>query len=340
MKRAAGIGGLLIAVMIVTAWLDPKFISAFNLQNIARWTGLFGIATIGEAFVIMGGGIDLSIGSVIGLVGSLLPYLLRTVGMPLWLALLTVGVLSVGIGLAHGLLITKMRLQPFVVTLCGLFIYRGVARFVTGDTTQGFGTEYTGLRYLATGAPFSVPAPGVGWLSIPMPFVLLLGLAIIAALLLNSTVFGTYLLAIGRNEKAARFSGVNTDRVIIASYVLSSGLAGFAGILFALDLNSVQPSGHGNFYELYAIAGAVLGGCSLRGGEGSILGVVIGTAVVRVLYNAINILGIATQLEFAVIGLVILVGVIADTLVRRYAAARRQARENAEGVRPWISSSA
>ncbi|MBA3352411.1 MAG: ABC transporter permease, partial [Blastocatellia bacterium] len=210
MRRAAGICGILIFVMAITAWLDPKFISAFNLQNIARWTGLFGIITLGQAFVIIGGGIDLSIGSVVGLVGALLPFLLRTAGMPLWLALVTVSALSVAIGLAHGLLITKLKLQPFVVTLCGLFIYRGVARFITGDTTQGFGTEFSGLRYLATGAPISIPLPGVGWLSIPMPFIILILLATFAALLLNSTVFGTYLLALGRNEKAARFSGINT----------------------------------------------------------------------------------------------------------------------------------
>ena len=105
--------------------------------------------------------------------------------------------------------------------------------------------------------------------------------------------------------------------MIVLAYVICSGLAAVAGILFALDINSIQPSGHGNFYELYAIAAAVLGGCSLRGGEGSILGVVIGAAVMRVLYNAINILGIPTQLEFAIIGAVILAGVIVDEMFKR-----------------------
>jgi ribose transport system permease protein len=151
----------------------------------------------------------------------------------------------------------------------------------------------------------------------------MLAIALAAGVLLNRTVFGRYLLALGRNEQAARYSGINTDRMIILAYVLCSALAGFGGILFSLDINSVQPSGFGDFYELYAIAAAVLGGCSLRGGEGSILGVVIGTAVMRFLNNSINLLGIPSQLEFAIIGLVILAGVVTDELVKRWAAAQR-----------------
>ena len=147
-------------------------------------------------------------------------------------------------------------------------------------------------------------------------------LAILAGLLLNRTVWGRYMMALGQNEEAARFSGINTDRMVILAYVIGAVTAGFGGVLFALDVNSVQPAVHGNFYELYAIAAAVLGGCSLRGGEGSILGVVIGAAVLRLLYNAINILEIPTQLEFAIIGMVILLGVIADEAVLRIGALR------------------
>jgi ribose transport system permease protein len=150
-------------------------------------------------------------------------------------------------------------------------------------------------------------------------------IAIVAAVLLRLTVFGRYLLALGNNEEAARYSGINTDRIVIASYVFCSVLAALGGVLFALDVNSIQPSGLGEFYELYAIAAAVLGGCSLRGGEGTILGVVIGAAVMRVLYNAINILHIPTHFEFAIIGIVILAGVMADELIRRLVARRRVA---------------
>ena len=272
-----------------------------------------------STFVIITGGIDLSIGSTIGLVGSLLANLLTIKGWSVPAALAAVMLLSLGIGLAHGLLVTKLRLQPFVVTLCGLLIYRGLARFITNDQSQGFGNSFEGLRWIATGK-IALPIS----FALPFPLVVMAVVGILAAIFLNRTIYGRYLLALGRNETAARYSGINTDAMKIIAYVICSGLAGVAGILFSLNLNSVQPSGLGEFYELYAIAGAVLGGCSLRGGEGSILGVIIGSAVMRVLYNSINILRIPTHWEFAIIGAVILCGVIVDELVKR---AHRLARE-------------
>ena len=138
------------------------------------------------------------------------------------------------------------------------------------------------------------------------------------------TIYGRYLLALGGNEEAARYSGINTARMIVLAYVICSGLAGLGGMLFVLDVNSAQPVDFGNFYELYAIAAAVLGGCSLRGGEGTILGVVIGAAVMQVLRNSITLLGIPTQLEFAIIGAVILAGVVTDETLKLMIARRRQ----------------
>ncbi|MFK7778737.1 MAG: ABC transporter permease [Gimesia sp.] len=330
MKKVLGILVLLIVVCIITAVSNENFFSAYNMQNVIRLTSLFGIISIGVAFVIISGGIDLSIGSVICLVGSLLPYLLVEHGYSIPAAMLLVGTISIAIGLFHGLLITKLKLQPFVVTLCGLLIYRGIARGITKDETQGFGTAYTGLRYLATG---KIDLPFIEGFQLPVPFLIMLGFAIVAAFFLNKTIFGRYLKAIGNNEAAARYSGIKTDRVVIMSYVICSFLAGVGGVLFALDINSVQPEGIGNFYELYAIAAAVLGGCSIRGGEGSILGVIIGSALMRVLRNSITMLGIPSQLEFAIIGGVILIGVITDELVKRYATKRRaiqQARQSTE----------
>ena len=151
-------------------------------------------------------------------------------------------------------------------------------------------------------------------------------IAVVAAFFLNRTIWGRYLLALGRNEEAARFSGIRTDRVVILSYVICAGLSGLAGVLFSIDVNSAQPAGFGNFYELYAIAAAVLGGCSLRGGEASILGVLVGSALIRLIYNSINILSIPTELEFAIMGTVILLGVATDEVVRKIAAQRRRAR--------------
>jgi ribose transport system permease protein len=210
-----------------------------------------------------------------------------------------------------------MKLQPFVVTLCSLLFLRGIGRYATEDQSVGFGSGFDTLGKLANG---SIP---LGGFDLPIPFVSLIVVALVAGFLLRFTIYGRYLFALGRNEEAARYSGINTDRVTIGAYVFCSLCAGFSGIVFALDLNTVQPAGMGEFYELFAIAAAVLGGCSLRGGEGSILGVVIGTAVIRVLYNAINILGLPSQLEFAIIGAVLLAGVIVDELVKRMVARRR-----------------
>jgi ribose transport system permease protein len=228
--------------------------------------------------------------------------------------------LGAAIGLVHGLLVTRLGLQPFVVTLCGLLIYRGVARGLTQDQSQGFGTAHKGLRSLAT-ARF--PIFGEGGFELPATTLIFLVIAVLAAVFLNRTVWGRYLLALGRNEQAARYSGIDTGRMKLLAYVISSTLAALGGMLFVLDINAAQPSDFGNFYELYAIAAAVLGGCSLRGGEGSILGLLVGSALMVVLNNMINLAHPQYQnVEFAIIGGVILAGVIADELVRR--AARRR----------------
>jgi ribose transport system permease protein len=317
MKKVLGIFGLLVTICVFTAVMNPDFINPYNIQNTVRWTALYGILSIGAAFVIITGGIDLSIGSVVGLVGSVLALLMTVKGVPAPVAIAACLGLSVSIGLIHGLLITKVKLQPFVVTLCGLLLYRGIARYLTDDQSLGFGSAHEGLRQFATG---SIP---LGDFRLPYPLIILIVIAVTAAIVLNRTLFGRYLFAVGRNEEAARYSGISTTRVTLAAYVICSLMAGIGGILFALDVNSVQPASFGEFYELYAIAAAVLGGCSLRGGEGSILGVIIGAAVMRVLYNAINILGIPTHLEFAIIGAVILAGVIVDEMVKRMVAKRR-----------------
>ena len=322
MKKLLGIFGLLVVVFTATALINHQFVSAYNLQNLISWTSLFGIISIGVAFVIITGGIDLSIGSVIGLVGSLMAWLLTQKGWSVPATLFAAVLISLLIGLGHGLLITKVRLQPFVVTLCGLLLYRGIARYLTGDQSLGFGNSYEGLRQLAIGK-----LQITGTFALPFAVFILVAVAVTAHVFLERTIWGRYLLAMGRNETAARFSGINTDRMKILAYVICSLLAGVGGILFSLNLNSIQPSGLGEFYELYAIAAAVLGGCSLRGGEGTIIGVIIGTAVMRVLYNAINILGIPTHLEFAIIGAVILAGVVADEVVKRIAARRAAARQ-------------
>ena len=149
-------------------------------------------------------------------------------------------------------------------------------------------------------------------MGVPNTFIFLILLAIVMWVVLHRSVYGRWLLAVGKNEEAARFSGIRTNLVIGGAYVISGALAGVSTVLLVFYTNSVSPSSFGNFYELYAIAAAVLGGCSLRGGEGSILGIVLGTALLQVLQNLVNILGIPSSLNFAVMGTVILLGVLTD----------------------------
>jgi ribose transport system permease protein len=314
MKKELGIFILLAVLCAVTGFENPRFFSHANLVNMANVIGMFGIFGIGAGLVIVTSGIDLSVGSMIALTGMLLVMALTQWHWPWPLATLFVLGVALALGWAHGFLVTRFKMQPFIVTLCGLLLYRGMARFIARDTTLGFGDlpGFETLRSLASGSLFGFP----------MPFVLLIVIAAVMWVVLHRSVYGRYLFAVGRNEEAARFSGINTRRVVAGSYVLAAGLTGVSGILFAFYTNSVSPSTQGNFYELYGIAAAVLGGCSLRGGEGSILGILIGTALLQVLQNLVNLLGIPSSLNFAVMGAVVLVGVLADQIFKQRAAAK------------------
>lgn len=315
MKKELGTFILLVILCIVVSVLNPRFLAGANLQNMARLIGAYGIFSIGLGIVIITSGIDLSVGSVFALLGVLLSIMLTEWGWAAALAVAAIIGIGMGLGLLHGLLITRLNLQPFIVTLCGLLFYRGLARFIANDETKGFGsaTGFESLQTLATGSILGVPTP----------FVLLVLISIVMWIMLHRSVYGRYLFAVGRNEEAARYSGINSQRIITAAYVISGALAGFAGIIFAFYTNSVSPSSHGNFFELYGIAAAVLGGCSLRGGEGSIIGILIGTALLQVLQNLVNLLGVPSSLNFAVMGAVILIGVIGDQILRRRAAKSR-----------------
>jgi ribose transport system permease protein len=309
-KKDIGLLILILVVGAVVSLINPRFLSPINLSNTANLIGLFGLFSIAQAFVIITGGIELSVGSIIALLGVIFIDLLSTHDVSWGLALAIVIGIGILMGAVHGLLVTKMRMQPFVVTLCGLLIYRGIARFYTEDATAGFafGQNFPTLEWLAAGRTYGIPHS----------LVALIIVAIVMGVLLHRTVFGRYLFAVGKNEEAARYSGIPTGRIIVTAYIICTGLTALAAVFIAMYTRSISPASHGNFYELYAIAAAVLGGCSLRGGEGSILGVVLGTILLQVLQNLVNLLGIPSSLNFAVIGGVILLGVIADQQFMRY----------------------
>lgn len=341
MRKNLGLFAILLGLMALTyAWERgnggaSRFMTMDNWKNLLTWVGLFGILSLGQSLVIITGGIDLSAGSVVCLVGVVAAMLMDkgagwhpAAAIPASLALAT------GIGLWHGLMITRMRMQPFVVTLCGLFIYRGIARLIARDTTQGFGTAYESLRWFGKGtladlAPGMDRASQLGQLMnmIVAPFLVMLLLALLLAAFLHASAPGRHLFALGANEEAARFSGIATTRLVVGAYVACTVISAIGGLLLAFKVNSLGPSDFGSFYELYAIAGAVLGGCSLRGGTGNVLGIMLGIALIFILRNLVNLLSIPSELEYVVIGGTILLGVCVDELLTRRAAARARVVE-------------
>ncbi|HLM40400.1 MAG TPA: ABC transporter permease [Microvirga sp.] len=309
LKKELGLLILILVIGALTAVINPQFVSQVNLMNLANQIGLFGLISIGVGLVIITGGIELSVGSMFALLGIFFLDLLinHEIVWPLALAVTILG--GFCLGAIHGLLVTRLKMQPFVVTLCGLLLYRGIARWYTADSTQGFGygEGYETLEWLMSGRTYNVPHT----------FIFLMIVATIMGIVLHRSVYGRYLFAVGKNEEAARFSGISTKAVITTAYIIAGTLAGISAVFFVFYTQSVSPSAHGNFYELYAIAAAVLGGCSLRGGEGSIIGIVLGTVLLQVLQNLVNMLGIPSSLNFAVMGAVILLGVLADQQLQR-----------------------
>lgn len=317
-RKNLGLTILILVVSAAVAILNPRFLSPVNLSNTANLIGLFGIFAIAQAFVIISGGIELSSGSVIALLGVIFVDLVGNDVLSPLSATLLVLALGALIGALHGVLVARVGLQPFVVTLCGLLIYRGIARYYTEDATAGFafGASFPTLEWLTAGRILGVPNSLTAMLLI----------AVVTGILLHRSVFGRVLLATGRNPEGARYSGINTQVVLIVAYLICAVLTAVAAIFLAMYTRSISPASHGNFYELYAIAAAVLGGCSLRGGEGSILGVVLGTVLLQVLQNLVNLLGIPSSLNFAVMGSVIILGVLADNwFLKRKASSRQSA---------------
>jgi ribose transport system permease protein len=326
MRKELGLAVLILVIGCIVALLQPRFISTVNLVNMANLVGLYGLFSIGQGLVIITAGIELSVGSVFALIGVVFVDMVVNWGWSWPLALAAAIGMGGVFGAIHGFLVARVGIQPFVVTLCALLIYRGAARYYTDDATVGFGYggDFDTLADFATGRSFGVPNT----------FLTMVLVALVMWVVLHRSVFGRYLFAVGKNEEAARYSGISTRAVIASAYVICGLLAGLAAVFLAFYTNSIQPSAHGNFYELYAIAAAVLGGCSLRGGEGSILGIILGTVLLQVLQNLVNLLGIPSSLNFAVMGTVILIGVLADQHLQKMRTARLARAVPAAADRP------
>lgn len=340
--RIAGVVVLLVAIYValgIVGEIPPKTdtLGASNLIDVANRQGMTGVITIGVAVLIITGAIDLSIGSVIAFSAVAFGVMVttginiagvRTGAIHPYLAIPIVLALGALIGLVNGLLVTRLKLQAFLVTLCGLFVYRGLARYIVDRTSMpgestvlslnpSFEQPFNVLRYALIGKD------SARVLQFPMQMVVLLVVTIVVGIVLHKTVIGRYWYAIGHNESAARFSGISTNRYRMIGFVISSLLASLCGVMWFLDYREANPVSAGDMWELYAITGAVLGGCSLRGGEGTILGAFLGAMVLPVLKNLINFMGVRDPVIPVVIGLTLLFGTVADEFFRRRSALRK-----------------
>jgi len=294
----AGLIGLCLLLWILT----PHFLTVANALNVMEQTSINAIVAVGMTFVIISGGIDLSVGSLVALSGVVLASTLKS-GWPVPLAMAAGLGVGAATGLINGLVIAFGRLPPFIMTLGMMSVARGAALLMTdGRPISGFDA---GFRSIATGRVLGVPAP----------IVLTLAIYAVAHFVLSRTRFGRYVYGIGGNEEATRLSGVNVRFHKTMVYVVSGVTSAIAAVLLTARLNTAQPIA-GIMYELDAIAAVVIGGTSLSGGEGNLGGTLIGALTMGVLRNGLNLLGVSSFLQQLVIGVVIIVAVLVDVLVK------------------------
>ena len=302
-----GVFLILAAMVLFLSVFTNTFLTSTNIFNILRAFSWIAISAFGECMVIITGGIDLSVGSVMGFSGLVSAMLLRaSVAVPF----AVLGGLGAGavIGILNGLMVTKAKLPPFIATLGMLLMARGLCYGITGgwpvqDLPQGFRTL----------GQLDIPFLGAG---IPLPLLILIVIAVVSALFLKRTVWGYRIYAVGGNEVASGLSGISTDRVKILVYTLAALLTAVGGILMTARLGVAAPTA-ANGYELDVIAAAVVGGTSLAGGEGTILGVLVGAAIMQVLRTGLVLTGVSAYWLQAVQGLVIVVAIMLDQLRKR-----------------------
>jgi ribose transport system permease protein len=298
--QSLGMAVVLIVLCVVMSFFAPHFLTFRNLINVARQISINAILAAGMTFVILTGGIDLSVGSALAVAGVISVWL-TTKGVSPVLAVLAGIVTGALCGMLNGVLISKFKLSPFIVTLGALTYLRGFAYVTTG--AYPLINNNLGFSFLGEGS--------VGFL--PWPVIIALVVFVIGYIVLKQTVFGRRVYAIGGNEQAARLSGIRVDRNLIWVYTISGVCAGIAGIIFSARLLSAQPMG-GDGYELDAIAAVILGGTSFTGGVGSIVGTAIGALIIGVLNNGLVLMDVPFFYQLIIKGAVIIVAVLLDRI--------------------------
>ncbi len=305
----------LIALLVFFSLASPNFLQTSNMLAILQATSVNGVLAIAATLVIITGGIDLSVGTLMTFCAVMAGVILTNAGMPLPLGV--IGAIAVGAicGTISGALVAKMKIPPFIATLGMMLILKGLSLIISGTKPIYF-NDTPGFSEISTGSLIGKIFPAV---PVPNGVLILFILALVIGYVLNRTVLGRYCFALGSNEEAVRLSGVNTDAWKIAIYALAGSICGIAGLIIASRLNSAQPA-LGLGYELDAIAAVVIGGTSLAGGRGSILGTMIGALIMAVLLNGLRVMSVAQEWQTVVTGAIIIAAVYADMLRRRRAA--------------------
>lgn len=315
LRKMAALAGLILLVIFFSV-TNEFFFTSNNIMTVGLQTSTIALIGIGATCVILTGGIDLSTGSVVALSGVAAAMIVNA-GVPVPLGMV-LGILVGGIcGLVNGILVTQMKLPPFIATLGMMMVARGLALYVTNAApVSGMPESFASL---GNGALFKIVEEGsnglpkVVFAGIPYPVIIMIFITVLFTFALTKLKVGRYIYAIGSNEEAARLSGIKTNVVKIYAYVASGLLSGLTGVILASRLVTAQPNG-GVAYELDAIASAVVGGTSLMGGVGTIPGTLIGSFIIGVLRNGLNMNGVSSFVQMIVIGLVIIVAVSLDQL--------------------------
>lgn len=292
----------LILIFIVFAVLSPVFLTKPNLINILQQSSINAAIALGMTLVIISGGIDLSVGPAAAL-SAVIGATLMVSGVPLPLAILASMGVGMLCGLFNGVLVAYAGLQPFIVTLGGLSLYRALALIYTGgNPVFGIPPEF---RAITNGTVFSIPNP----------VVIVASIAVLLWILLNKTPLGEYILAVGGNEEAARIAGVPVARTKVSVYVISGGLASIAALILVGRLGAAEPT-IGNLWELDAIAAAAIGGASLMGGKGSVIGTLIGAIILGALRNGLTLMNVQAFYQLLATGIIIIVAMLIDRATR------------------------
>lgn len=302
----------LIALLTFFSFASPYFFQVSNIIAILQATSVNGVLAIAATLVIITGGIDLSVGTLMTFTAVIAGVVLTYAGMPLLLGVIAAIAAGAVCGLCSGTFVAKLKLPPFIATLGMMLILKGLSLVISGTRPIYF-NDTPGFDLISRGSFIGDIFPS---LPIPNGVVILFLVAGITAYILNRTVLGRYTFALGSNEEAVRLSGVNVDRWKMAIYALAGAICGIAGILIASRLNSAQPA-LGLGYELEAIAAVVIGGTSLAGGRGTILGTLIGALIMAVLTNGLRVLSVAQEWQTVVTGGIIILAVYADIMRRR-----------------------